>query len=194
MKKKLFFVIPFLIFALIIGFTLNCTGKSESPQKVEGAQVATTETTDSESVKETTAPETTAAEKVEEVFNVGDSVDLKGTIITITEFKKSEGGDFDKPKEGMEYIIVYVKIDNNSDSKISYNPFYFKMQNSKGQLTDQAFTIVDSDTALSSGELISGGEIEGTITFEQPIDDSELILIYQPGLFNESKVIKFYIK
>ena len=56
------------------------------------------------------------------------------------------------------------------------------------------FTTVDQKTALSSGELASGGEVEGTVAFEEPKDDSGLVLIYQANMFNENEVIKFNIK
>jgi len=94
----------------------------------------------------------------------------------------------------MEYVIVTVNIKNNSDDKISYNPLDYKMQNSKGQITDMTFTTVDSKTALSSGELAAGGEVEGTVTFEQPKDDAGLVLIYQSNFFNDNEIIKFNIK
>lgn len=94
----------------------------------------------------------------------------------------------------MEYVIVSIKIKNDSSEKISYNPFDFKIQNSKGQITDTVFTTIDSKTALSSGELATGGEIEGTVTFEQPKGDTGLVLIYQPNFLNEDEVIKINIK
>lgn len=62
------------------------------------------------------------------------------------------------------------------------------MQNSQGQITDSAFTTIDSDTSLSSGNLASGGEITGTISFEQPIDDEDLILKYSANIFSSKEV------
>lgn len=73
---------------------------------------------------------------------------------------------------------------------MSYNPYDFSMQNSQRQITDTAFTTIDSNTSLSSGNLASGGSVSGTITFEQPIDDPNLVLKYTPNLFS-SKEIKF---
>lgn len=62
------------------------------------------------------------------------------------------------------------------------------MQNSQDQITDSAFTTIDSDTSLSSGNLASGGEITGTISFEQPIDDEGLILKYSANIFSSKEV------
>lgn len=62
------------------------------------------------------------------------------------------------------------------------------MQNSKGQITDQAFTTINTDTSLSNGQLASGGEILGTIAFEQPVDDEELVLKYKSNMFSSKEV------
>lgn len=181
MKKKVFYVlVPVFALMLIFGAALAC-GSTDTAKKV--GDTATTK----EGAKST---ETTLAQ----IYNIGDSVELKGAAITVKSFEKSNGSDFDKPKDGMEFVIVTINIKNNSDKKISYNPLDYKMQNSKGQITDMTFTTVDSKTALSSGELAAGGEVEGTVTFEEPKDDSGLVLIYQSNFFNDNEIIKFNIK
>ena len=125
---------------------------------------------------------------------LGESGTYKGVTITVTKVEKSEGTSIDSPKDGMEFVIVHVKIENTGKKNISYNPFDYKIINSKKQITDQAFTIVDSDTALSSGELAPGGEIEGTISFEQPKDDENLILQYYDNMFNSSPSMEFALQ
>jgi hypothetical protein len=128
------------------------------------------------------------------VFIVGDVIVSKETIITVTKFGKSTGDDFNKPKDGMEYIIVSIKIINIINDKISYNPTDFKMQNSQGQINDTAFTKVNSKTAFKSGKLVPDGEIEGTVVFEEPKNDPELTLLYLQNYFNGKEVIKISIK
>lgn len=122
-------------------------------------------------------------------FGIGEKVELDGHVVEVTEVEKSSGDDFDKPSEGKEFVIVHISIENNSDDEISYNPFNFKMKNSNGQIEEQTFTTIDSDTSLSSGELASGGNVEGTIPFEQPIDDDELQLIFEPSFWKTSEIV-----
>lgn len=62
------------------------------------------------------------------------------------------------------------------------------MQNSKGQITNKAFTTIDSDTSLSSGNLAGGGEVSGTIAFEQPKNDNGLILKYKGNMFSNKEI------
>lgn len=111
--------------------------------------------------------------------------------MTVTNVSKSNGEDFDKPKDGSEYVIVSVKIKNNSKEKVSYNALYFKMQNSKGQITDDAFTTVDQDKQLKSGELAPGGEVAGDVVFEEPVGDKALVLQYQNDIFEDGVKLQF---
>lgn len=131
-----------------------------------------------------------ATEETKDTYAINEEAKIKDVSVTVTNVEKSAGSDYDKPKDGMEYVIVTVKIKNLGKDKISYNPFDYKMKNSQGQITTQAFTIVDSDSTLSSGELSEGGEISGTIAFEQPKDDAGLELQYTENMFTD-KVIKF---
>lgn len=88
-------------------------------------------------------------------------------------------------------MIVAIKIENKSDEKISYNSFDWKMENSNGQEVDTAITIVNTDTALNSGDLNAGGVVEGTLAFEQPQGDTGLKLnYYYNALFDENASFK----
>lgn len=111
-------------------------------------------------------------------FTQNEVVTFKDVNYSITNVTKSAGVDYDTPKDGHEYVIVSIKIENKSDEKITYNPYDWKMENSNGQEESVTFTTVDSDTALSSGDLNAGGVKEGTLTFEQPIGDTGLKLNY----------------
>ena len=127
-------------------------------------------------------------EEVKDIYSVGEEVKLNDNILVVNSVEKSAGDEWDTPKEGNEYIIVTVTIRNDGKSEISYNPYDFDMQNSKGQVTEQAFTIINTDTALSSGELVSGGEVSGTIVFEQPVGDPGLVLKYKANMFSDKEV------
>ncbi len=124
-------------------------------------------------------------------FAQNETVVFEGVEFTVTNVEKTTGSQYDTSKEGYEYVIVTVKIENKSEEKISYNSLNWKMENSKGQETDTAFTIVDTDTALNSGDLNAGGMIEGTLTFEEPQGDTGLKLnYYDNALFDDNAAFK----
>ncbi len=166
------------IWMVVIVVVLALFGSSEeSPEVVTPALSETVEASANES-------------GTKDSYSIGEEVKLGDTSVMVSSVEKSSGTDWDKPKSGNEYVIVSVTIKNIGDSQVSYNPYDFSMQNSQGQITDTVFTTIDSDTSLSSGNLASGGSVSGTISFEQPIDDPNLVLKYTPNLFS-SKEIKF---
>lgn len=179
--KRILLLVLFVI--LLLSLTA-CDGDDE-PKRVDEASGEA----ESKEVESEEAESTDEETEEETEFGIGEKVELDGQVVEVTEVERSSGDDFDKPKEGHEYVIVHILIENNSDDEISYNPFNFKMKNSNGQIEDSVFTMVDSDTALSSGELAPGGNVSGTLAFEQPVDDDELQLIFEASFWSDKKVI-----
>lgn len=153
----------------------------EADSKETEAQEVTEETTEEESEEETT-------EEEKEEFKTNEKIAFEGRVLEVTGVEYSNGSDFDKPKDGMEYVIVSVLIENNSDKELSYNPYDFKMQNSQGQIESKTFTIIDKETSLSSGKLAPGGNVSGTVVWEQPKDDDGLKLIFEPSFWSGKRV------
>lgn len=173
-----------LIVIVVLGIIGSVTGGGEDkPESKDNVSKQETETI--ENTKETTE------EKTE--FSQGETVTFNDVDFSVTNVEKTTGSEFDTAKEGHEYVIVTVKIENNSDEKISYNQFDWKMENSNGQEVDTAFTTVDTDTALNSGNLNAGGMVEGSLVFEQPQGDNGLKLNYYDNAFNENASFKIKI-
>jgi len=126
------------------------------------------------------------------MYGINEAVKSNHTTVTVSKVKKLNGSNYDKPKSGMEFIVVTVIIKNTGTGEITYNPFDFKMQNSKGQITDEAFTSIDSNTQLSSASLASKGEVTGTLVFEQPINDTALVLKYNGSPLSDTIQFKLY--
>lgn len=178
MRKKTKGLGVLIFFALLV--LLICIGKSNSSKSSSSKSTSGESTIQSKDSKAQT----------KEFYNVGEAAKAKDVQITAEKISKSAGSEFDKPKDGMEFVIVTVKIKNCGNSKISYNPLYFKMQNSKGQISDCTYS-VNSNTELQSGDLAAGGEVEGSITFEEPTGDKKLILQYQDDAFSNDVKLQF---
>ncbi len=169
--------------AIAVIVVVGVAGGSETDESSKGGSVSNNTNT-------TVNGETDdkAVAEVKEFYAVGEEVQIGDNILIVNSVEKSSGSEWDAPKDGHEFIIVSVTIKNGGSSEISYNPYDFKMQNSQGQITDTAFTIIDTDTALSYGNLASGGQISGTLTFEQPVGDEALVLKYQPNAFSSKEI------
>jgi len=169
-------IIVIIVLIIIIGALSG--GDEDKPTKV-GNNADTSETTENNNTEEAPA---------KEEYAVGEAVQLGDNILTVTNVEKSTGDEYDKPKQGHEYVVVTVKIENAGNDNISYNPYDFKMSNSQGQILDPAISIIDTDTALQSGELAAGGTVSGTIVFEQPAGDPGLQLQYTPSFWSDETI------
>lgn len=127
-------------------------------------------------------------EEVKDIYSIGEEIKLNDNVLLVNKADKSNGSKFDKPQKGKEFIIVNVTIKNGSKNEISYNPYNFEMANSQGQITDEALTTVNKDTALHDGKLAPGGTVTGTVAFEQPTGDTGLTLKYKANMFDDKEI------
>lgn len=185
-KKWWFWLIAIIVVVALAGGG----GEEETATKVDEAADTSSSAENEKKAAETSASakEEEKAPPVKEDFAVGEKVQLGDNVLTVTKVEKSAGSDFDQPKDGHEYVVVTVEIENAGDENISYNPFDFKMSNSQGQIVDQAFTTIDTNTSLQSGELAPGGKVSGTIAFEQPTGDPGLQLQYTPSFWSDKTI------
>lgn len=169
MKKKILLT---MLFGFMIFSLTGCFSDTESDNKIQDLN-GNTKTT----------------------FNVNETAVYEGVNYTVTNVEYSNGSEWDKPADGKQFVVVTVKIENKSDSKISYNVYDWKMVNSQGQEDDQSFSTIDSDTNLGSGTLAANGTKTGTIVFEEQIDESSLKLqYYSNSLFDENSTLEIIIK
>lgn len=128
-------------------------------------------------------------------FSLNETAVFEDVHYTVTNVEYSNGDEWDKPSDGKNYVIVTLKIENKSDSKISYNTYDWKMINSQGQEDDETFTTINTDTSLNSGDLAAGGTKTGTLVYEELKDESSLkLLYYENALFDENSTFEIVIK
>lgn len=176
MKKK--FILPLITIMIILALT--ACGTSNQPSSNNNSPASSNNSSDNK-------------DTVKDSYAVGEKAKYKDLEMTVVKVDKSNGSEYDKPTDGKEFVIATVKIKNNGDKNLSYNPFYFKMKNSSGQIEDGTFSTVNQNTALQSGELAKGGEVEGTVIFQEKVGDNGLILQYQDNMFAEGVKLQFKI-
>lgn len=176
MKKSLRILTMTLVLLLSVSILTACGGGEEGPTSEPGEKEKKTE-----------------EEEQKTEFSQDEVITYKGVDYTVDAVERHMGDEFDTPKEGCEYVTVSISIVNNSDEKISYNPYDWKMENSNGQETETAFYVDDYE--LSSGDLNPGGNVSGNLTFEEPQGDAGLKLnYYDNALFDDEATFKVVIE
>lgn len=119
---------------------------------------------------------------------VGSTITDDGVSCTLVSAKVVQGDEFVKPDSGNVFVLVTVKIVNNSSSEFDYNPLDFNAEWSTGNITHPEFVTPDgvSDSAqLDDGTLAVGGSVQGQILFQVPKSDHQAKLTWQPGFFSD---------
>jgi len=193
--KKKRFIIPLVILVIIVLAQLG-GGGDDAPTAVETnspaeASPATEQSApESESAESEPAPaETPTAEAPAEwvppfpgaqesdlVGAPGDSIDMDGVVVTVSEltYKEDVLG---------EYLIASVTVQNNTDDTISYNAFEFELQNPGGSV--ESTTFGGTDNYLGSGDIVPGGSASGELPWEAKNGDEsgKFIVLYEPISF-----------
>lgn len=137
---------------------------------------------------------TVSSEIAKTTFKVGETAKYNDVEMTVTKVAKVKSGDYSVPKEGNEYVVVSVKYKNDSSENVSYNPYDFKMKNSKGQITSNTYASDITKNQLDSGDLAPNGEVEGEIIYEEPKDDNGLVLQYTGNIFDSNSQVDFQLQ
>ncbi len=127
-------------------------------------------------------------EDFQKEYKQNDVVTYKNVKYSITKVEKTKGSnEYFQAKDGYEYVKVTIKIENNSDKKISYNALDFQMVNGDGVEASVYSITAEDDVQLNSGELDAGGKIEGVIIWEQKQNDTGLkVRYYDNVLFDDA--------
>ena len=126
----------------------------------------------------------------QEIFSVGEQIEISGLVIQVLGVSYPSGTDFVKPKEDYKFVSVDVQVENQGDSVqeiTSIVQMYLK-DNTGEKYTFHlgAQSIIDS--GLPDDELQPGERIRGQIGFQVPTDAEGLIFVFDAEIFGFGKV------
>ena len=126
----------------------------------------------------------------QEVFSVGEQIEISGMVIQILGVTYPSGTDLVKPKEGYQFVSVDVQVENQGETVqeiTSIVQMYLK-DNTGEKYTFHlgAQSIIDS--GLPDDELQPGERVRGQIGFQVPANTAGLIFVFDAEVFGFGKV------
>jgi hypothetical protein len=184
-KSRTWLWIVLVVLAVLI---LGCIGVSTLVLRSAGTAINTVSTSVASTVT-TVATQASTPVPASNVSKVGGTITLNDVAVTLVSVKRLAGDEFTQPKAGNEFIVVHVKIVNNSTGEVDYNPFDFHVRSGSGNITDEEFGAPSTYTAnnmLSSGKLSAGGNVEGDLIFQVKKGDHASQLTWQPNFLGNA--------
>lgn len=117
-----------------------------------------------------------------------------GVSLTVLTIKESNGSKYYKPESGNIFVFLELEIENNSNETISINSTFGFDAICDDYPVDYSFAAECAvDNGLSSLDLKPGRKIKGWKAFELPKNWKELILTFNPSLWDSRKEIEVFV-
>jgi telomeric repeat-binding factor 2 len=174
--------IVILVF-VIIGFASN--GDDNEQPKI-------TDTGDSSEVGKKSTEESLTSDDTNETtaFKQGETAELNGVQVTLTNSEESNGGDFNKPSDGNVFILAEFEIANNTDKELAISSMLsFEAYADDYTLNYSAGAIIDIDGTQLDGTIAPGKKMKGWIGWEVPKDYKNVEIHFTDNVWSNNKFI-----
>lgn len=126
----------------------------------------------------------------QEIFAVGEQIEISGLIIQVLGVSYPSGTDLVKPKEGYQFVAVDVQVENQGETVqeiTSIVQMYLK-DNTGEKYTFHLGAQSVIDSGLPDDELQPGERVRGQIGFQVPANASGLTFVFDAEIFGFGKV------
>ena len=130
--------------------------------------------------------------QTEQSYNVGDSVELGDSIVTVNEIQVSTGGQFSSPQPGNQWVNLNITIENtDSSQKFITTMGQMFVRDSEGNSYQVAVTdkIIESPNNSLDGAIIANSKRTGWVGFEVPQDAVKLQFQYNGSIWGGKTIV-----
>ncbi|EHN16989.1 DUF4352 domain-containing protein [Clostridium sporogenes] len=135
--------------------------------------------------------ETKKEETKSKTFKVGDVVELKDLKVTVNKVYTVAGDDFNKPKDGNEYIAADITLENTGkEEKPVSSVAMFKVVDKDGRQCEYSVMgLTAAKAGQMDGTLGAGRKMTGAYVVEVPKGTTGLELEFDSSLLSGGQVI-----
>ena len=121
-------------------------------------------------------------------FEIGDKIKLNDITLKINKIKTSNGGDFETPKKGHEFLIVNSTVENIGEESTSLSSLLqFKVVDINGLSYESVF--LSELKGSLDGELAPTRKMTGEIAYEVPKDAKKIELEFIDNFFEDGLIV-----
>lgn len=124
------------------------------------------------------------------VFKKGDIAELNGVKVTLTDYKESNGGDWNKPSEGNIFLVAEFEIENNSKEELAISSILsFEAYADDYKLNYSLGAMMEKDGNQLDGTVSVGKKMKGWIGWEVPEDYNNVEVHFTDNVWGNNKFI-----
>ena len=129
---------------------------------------------------------------VPESFKIGDQVKMGSSIITVNKIEYSQGGQYNKPVEGNEWINLNVTIENTGSSQqyvTTLGQMFIRDANKNSYQVTVTDKYLENPSLGLDGQIIANSKRTGWVGFEIPKTSTGLQFQYNASMFGGKEVL-----
>lgn len=173
LKKGHPVLIGVLAFFILVGM-IGSFGGEDEPKKVDTSTPAQSAEATPDKTEEKTA------------FYVGETAELKGVRVTLTNVSKSKGSTYNSPTDGNVFVLCEFEIENNSNKEITVSSIMsFDAYCDDYTCTYSLGALIEKGNKNQlDGTVAVGKKFNGVIGYEVPSDWNELEIVFTPDFWS----------
>ena len=188
-KKALIAIVVLVVLVAVFG-----SGEEESPKKVESTgegKVSAEKDSSTERVEDNGEAE----EQGDYIFGIGETAELNGVRVTMTDYSESHGSEYNEPAEGNVFVLVEFEIENNTDSELAISSVMsfdayaddYALEYSIGALMEK------EESNQLDGAIAAGKKMNGIVGYEAPEGWKNIEIHFTENVWKDNK-FKFKIE
>ena len=136
------------------------------------------------------APPSIQGEAEQQVYQVGQSVEVENLVLTVNAVTSLTGDQFNKPEPGNVFLVVDLTIENKGKSAEAISSMlqiWLKDVEGRKYTLDLSASVA-AGGATPDGELAPGERTRGKVGFQVPESVQGLTLVFDASVFGGGKV------
>lgn len=171
--------IAIAIIAVVIIAAIAGGGKDNEPKKVgdSGGQASSGQENKNEESKET-------------VFRMGETAELNGVQVTLTNYKESSGSEWNKPSDGNVFVLAEFEISNGTeDEMVVSSMLSFEAYADDYKLDYSISALMENDGTQLDGNIAAGKKMKGWMGWEVPSDYANVEIHFTDNVWSNNKFV-----
>lgn len=190
MKKKGGKLKWVIIVIVIIAVIAAVSGGDDKPQKVGDSNEGNSSSEKSDAEEQPNGEEGEEGEGEETVFKKGEIAELNGVQVTLTDYKESAGGEYNKPADGNVFLLAEFEIANNTEEEMSVSSMLsFDAYADDYSLDYSISAMMDKDGSQLDGTIAAGKKMKGWIGWEVPADYKNVEIHFTDNVWSGNKFV-----
>lgn len=121
---------------------------------------------------------------------MGETAELNGVQVTLTNYKESSGSEWNKPSDGNVFVLAEFEISNGTDDEMVVSSMLsFEAYADDYKLDYSISALMENDGTQLDGNIAAGKKMKGWMGWEVPSDYANVEIHFTDNVWSNNKFV-----